>query len=109
MGYITNYTVEVSRFADDDDVEFLENKMKKEFNLYRDELTASNTLVLSNDMKWYSFENDLKILSLQYPHLLFETTGIGEEGGDMWKNRAMNGKSETVQAHIRFAPFKEII
>lgn len=52
--------------------------------------------------KWYDWEDDVKAISQEYPHLLFSLEGEGEESGDIWKAWARNGKVVKVQAKIVF-------
>src|ERR1044072_2892574 len=53
-------------------------------------------------MKWYDCDVDCANLSKQYPNLLFEVEGIGEEAGDVWKAWFRNGSSVRVQATLSF-------
>ena len=53
-------------------------------------------------MKWYDWEEDVADLSKQFPFLLFEVEGKGEEADDWWRAYARNGKVIVVEAEIKF-------
>jgi hypothetical protein len=46
-------------------------------------------------------------ISKEYPNVIFELSGEGEESGDVWKNYYMNGKVQKCQARIVFDEFDE--
>lgn len=57
--------------------------------------------------KWYSHEADMKLLSLDYPEILFKLSGAGKEDEptDLWHKYFLNGKIQVCKAEITFPPF----
>ena len=66
----------------------------------------SNCGYLEN-AKWYNWTKDMKELSLNYPEVLFELEGKGEEQGDHWRAYFKGGKSQVVKAVITFEKYNE--
>lgn len=50
--------------------------------------------------RWYNYEDDLKKLSSEFPNLLFELYGEGEEQTDIWKCYFFAGKIQHAKAKI---------
>jgi len=59
------------------------------------------------ETKWYEYDEVMKAISMEYPHVVFELSGEGEESGDIWKNYYVNGKVQKCQARIVFDEFDE--
>lgn len=55
--------------------------------------------------KWYDYEQDMARLSKQFPDILFELHGNGEDQEDIWYAYFQDGKVQHCQAEIYFAPF----
>lgn len=51
---------------------------------------------------WYEHEKDIKEFSEQYPDIIFELNGIGDEYDDIWNKYFLNGKMQTCIAKIIF-------
>jgi hypothetical protein len=49
---------------------------------------------------WYSWIDDMGALSLAFPQVLFEITGVGEEAGDHWRAWFLGGKYYKVKAEF---------
>lgn len=58
-------------------------------------------------MKWYDAETDLKILSKEFPTVLFTLRGDGENSGDMWVRYFLGGRVQYAQAEITYPKFDE--
>ena len=60
----------------------------------------------SVNAKWYSYDEDIRTLSLKYPDIVFRVNGDGEDPSDLWQEfwRAGNRFREQVQ----FARYEEI-
>ena len=58
-------------------------------------------------VKWYNHEEDMKQLSREFPDILFELCGEGEESGDIWEKYFKNGKMQCCKAVLTFEPFDE--
>lgn len=56
-----------------------------------------NGYISFDDIKWYSYENDMKKLSLEYPQLIFNVYGEGEDSNDRWEARYENGISKVTR------------
>ena len=59
------------------------------------------------EAKWYDCEEDCLRYSKRYPKLLFQLDGDGENSGDVWSERFLNGKCERVQ--VAMPPFKKLL
>lgn len=57
--------------------------------------------------KWYSYKADCIEVSKQFPNLVIEVTGDGEEQGDQWKHYFKDGKSFLAEAVVTFEEFDE--
>lgn len=57
--------------------------------------------------KWYEHEEDMKQLSLQFPHILFTLSGDGEEKEDLWRKYFLAGKMQVARAIIVYDNFSE--
>lgn len=51
--------------------------------------------------KWYDHEADMIQMSREFPDILFELTGEGEEAGDLWRKYFKNEKYKGV---LRLSP-----
>ena len=60
-----------------------------------------------DETKWYYHEVHMRKISLQYPDVIFELKGEGEESGDIWVKYFVNGKMQVCNATIVFEPFDE--
>jgi hypothetical protein len=102
MGYETKFELDYISAQSD---EWSVDKFNQDLN--NNKTFGSYGLPLdSNDwdkMKWYSWDKDMKELSLEYPNLLLRLAGSGEDDGDMWCAYYMNGKSQMVKAQITYA------
>ncbi len=55
--------------------------------------------------KWYGFENDMRVLSAQFPAVLFTLEGEGSDKSDIWKAYFLRGKMQMCEAKITFDEF----
>jgi hypothetical protein len=111
MGYYTDYKLTATDFADKDEEEKFESDLKTKCGYTGWDFSSTGTdfeMVL-HEVKWYDHNDDMIALSKQYPHVLFELEGVGEEHGDMWRARYKNGESERVTARIVFDEFQKIL
>lgn len=58
--------------------------------------------------KWYGHEADCLQVSKQFPEVVIEVSGEGEESGDIWKAYYLNGKTYRAEAKITFEEFNVI-
>lgn len=61
----------------------------------------------SGQTTWNTFDDDMRLLSKQFPSTLFILHGYGELNTDMWKRYYLNGKCQTVKAKITYDGFDE--
>lgn len=56
---------------------------------------------------WYSYTEDMCLLSSKYPNLLFVLNGVGEDPADLWKAYYVDGKEQMAPGVITFAEFDQ--
>lgn len=92
MGYYTRYALKIPR--NDSLVDTIRNK-------YVDaEMALSPGGGTRDAIKWYNHEKDISEFSKEYPQLVFQLDGIGEEDGDIWRKYFKNGKIQRVYAKL---------
>jgi len=100
MGYRTVFTIDT-----DKEVTELEELTKYNLNCFYVEGNH-----YEGEGRWYSWEDDIKKVSLQNPGVLFTLHGEGEGEGDLWDAYIMDGKIQICPAQIIYAPFdKELL
>lgn len=109
MGYYTRFEISVQKHKSNKDVnshEFTDTLVKRlneisdyMFDYYAGEITLEG--------KWYDWKDHLKQLSSEYPGMLFEIDGEGEESGDLWKAYVLDGKLQLEKASIVYGDFDE--
>ncbi len=62
---------------------------------------------LDQETKWYEHEEHMKAISKEYPDVIFQLNGEGEESGDVWIKYFVNGKMQKAAAKITFDEFDE--
>ena len=60
----------------------------------------------SINVKWYSYDTDIRELSLRYPDITFRVNGDGEDPYDLWQEFWRAGNRFREQVH--FARYEEI-
>ncbi len=101
MGYYTHFTL---TFAADDPKyieeveEYLENNQPATY--YTLTKAWQGTWLSGDKWKWYDHDEDMKILSVQFPEVTFILEGEGEEAGDLWRAYYKSGKMKTYEAKI---------
>ncbi len=111
MGYYTDYKLE---YKGDLDQETLFARLtavsgyghwpviiiRSEYGHWYDDLTLPG-------VKWYEHEHHMKIISQEYPDILFILNGEGEESGDIWRKYFKNGLMNYDRAELSFPEFDE--
>jgi hypothetical protein len=105
MSYSTQYTLEYDTPDDYEDI--------KDFILKStDYLAGFEAEVLLHGgaltAPWYDHEEELLSLSRGFPMTIFILYGEGEEQGDVWKKRFINGEVEIVRVEMSFPDFEPL-
>ena len=99
MGYYTDFTLE--SYHEDviipDGIDLYQRAIKEFF--------GNRELC---DFKWYGHEKDMKLISLANPNVLFHTSGVGEEQGDVWEMKFLNGKSKKIKQKTIMPSFDDV-
>jgi len=102
MSYPTFYSLE---YDTPDDYEEIKDFILKDIDYFADfeieDLMDGGGVTAS----WYDHEEDMLNLSRGFPATIFILRGTGEEQGDMWKKRFINGGVEVVQVEMTFPDF----
>ncbi len=106
MGYYTKYDVTISNLDNANQGAKAADMLDMTYYDFSDDGTI---MQFDYDGKWYDWKEDCIRVSLQYPKILIEIEGKGEENGDIWKARIRNGVCERVDAKIVFDDFKLIV
>ena len=62
---------------------------------------------VSDGMKWYDHDKDMRIISTKFPDVVFILKGEGEESGDLWIKYYKNGKMQGSTAKVVYEEFDE--
>lgn len=103
MGYYTNYSLNLHNKTDEQYKAIVERLRDKEVIDY----ALDEHLETFREAKWYEAEEDLREISKEFPEVLFELHGEGEEVGDIWNRYFKNGKVQRCHAEIVIPPFDE--
>lgn len=58
-----------------------------------------------DEYTWYDNEEDMRLLSKEFPDILFKLHGEGENNEDIWDKYFINGKMQYCLAKIMCPPF----
>lgn len=98
MGHYTSFELEIIR----------DSEMAREILEKKDSITIPGRYELNlgrliagnyDEMKWYDWREDMKMLSQEWPNVLFALSGDGEEH-DLWKAWFRNGRMAEAEARI---------
>ncbi len=88
MGYYTDFKVSID--TDNEDVgEAFHAKLQEQSGYYFEE-NNFNSFQLDS-AKWYESTQDLTLMSILFPNIMITVYGEGEESGDIWHARVLNG------------------
>ena len=112
MGYHTNYNLSISQMANkpfsEEELKYLGAQLQRmnvfEYGRYDDPFLSSFE---AYDTKWYECEEDMKLLSLRFPTLLFTLIGHGEDSEDIWVAYFMDGREQFAMAQIVYEEFSK--
>jgi hypothetical protein len=106
VGYHTNFDITITGIDNANQAV----KIAKGYDLCDYDVSDDGkTLTCNTHGKWYAWEEDSVKLSKNYPRILIEISGEGENNDDIWKARIRNGQSEVIKAKIVFDDFKVVI
>lgn len=92
MGYYTQHNLKIHQIDDEriNNDELLKKELEDQINQYilNNENMKYAVGSITEDWecdvaKWYNHRFDMEELSIQFPDVVFELEGIGEEAGDM--------------------------
>ena len=105
MNYSTHYSLEYDTEDDQEDIrDFLLKSSNYLVEFEVENLVCGITLTTS----WYEHEEELLDLSRGFPATIFILHGEGEEQGDKWKKRFINGEVEIIRATLVFPDFEPL-
>ena len=117
MGYYTYYLLTVDNVKDEAEFNYFVERMKAfelddifdegEFYHYEDGNMATFSCYESD--KWYDHDDDMINLSLEFPNMVFELQGEGEEKEDLWRTYYHNGLMEECAGRIVYDKPRTII
>lgn len=103
MGYYTNYNLKVK----EGDLKIQEILDQVEGKFQGIDYAVDTDGSSLDSVKWYEHEADMHFLSLEFPSIVFELHGEGEESGDVWYKYFKNGKMQHCPAKISFDEYDE--
>lgn len=101
MGYYTKYKLSIHS-SENEDERFMAEKALED-----DEDLSEFYNGCADGCKWYNHESVMKGFSKNYPRVVFELSGEGEESDDIWKKFFQNGKIQTEYAVISYGEFNK--
>lgn len=106
MGYYSTFKIAIH---DKDMNEIYNTKIVGDIFEELEESCGYNRLVFEGvqDVKWYSHQEDMIAISLQYPEYTFFVERMGEDRTDYWHCYYRAGKQAAYQAKIEFTEFSE--
>lgn len=114
MGYYTNHNLKIYQIDnalinnDETKRKELEERINEAISNHPDMEYAVGSVTedwYNDSCKWYEHVEDMIKFSKQFPDVVFELEGIGEENGDMWKEYYKNGKYQHCPAKITYEEY----
>lgn len=102
MGYNTNYSLDLHNVIGIEE-SIISALREKEIIRY----ALDENLDSYDSVKWYDHETDMREISKQFPNVIFELHGEGENNEDIWDKYFRNGKMQACYAKIVIPPFDE--
>lgn len=93
MGYYTTFDI-----SDNPEVVQEVIEAKSQYSFYGGQ---------ASDVKWYDWKDHCLEVSKDFPNLVINVEGDGEEQGDQWKAYFKNGKVQVCKAIVTFEDFDE--
>lgn len=102
MGYYTDFELK-QEGCPEDLYEKLESEVAK-MNIFGYGNAADGWY---ENAKWYDYDDDMCILSLRFPDVLFRLDGCGEDNSDIWRHYYKGGKAQRDCAKTVYESFDE--
>lgn len=103
MGYYTDYDLDILKCKKEDE-DLLESEV---FQIFFKDLTSYDIEDGLYGIKWYEHHEHMIKISKQWPDVIFELDGSGEDSSDIWRTYYHNGKSQHSPGKIIFDEFDE--
>ena len=104
MSYSTHYTLICD--TPDDELDIKESLLKP--SKFWADFELEDLLDVGVTASWYDHEEEMLDLSRGFPATIFILEGSGEEQGDVWKKRFINGGVEIIRASLVFPDFEPL-
>lgn len=106
MGYYTYFNGKVIEGANEKEIAITLAKLPSfEGNVSDIETIDTLNDIMEEPMKWYSYIEDMKQISAQFPNAIIKIHGEGEDNGDLWNAYFKNGKAIVYSAQIIYPEF----
>jgi len=119
MGYYTSYFLRATGYTDELTEEEANNlcdviELVVPVKAFGGEICSTDwkgvwSVEADLEAKWYDFDRDMTALSLNYPGVLFDLEGKGEDQDDIWRFYYLGGKCQkdgVVISYNQFSPDK---
>lgn len=107
MGYYTDFSLTVAPHKANaitlDEKDALEEEIDK-MNVFETGCVEDG---YDGESTWYSYDDDMLMISARFPGILFTLKGIGENPTDRWARYFLNGKCQGGFAEIVYPDFDE--
>jgi hypothetical protein len=106
MGYYTAYSLNFDKkingdFVDNDTVIKIGDYIEDGLDGYALDRDGDYT----DSVKWYEHDDFMTRMSREFPDVIFDLYGEGEEAGDMWHKYYVNGRRQIAKGVITFDEF----
>lgn len=96
MGYYTYYDLRLKGASADDEQKIVERLRDMGIIGY----ALHEDLSCAGEATWYSQDEDMAKLSVEFPHIHFTMVGEGDNREDVWERHYLNGMTQELYAEI---------
>lgn len=109
MGYETKFKLKIHDSSPVPETDYHKAQIVESFYsaYYDDALFEGNYNQWTDWMKWYDWQEELLEFSKQFPDIVFELKGSGEEKEDIWDCYFKNGECQYAEAEIILEEYDE--
>ena len=111
MGYHTSYSLFAYPISDPKIADEIANALRK-FDIinyaldWKYRFTEDGVEFGAHDpVEWYESDEEMRVISKEFPDIHFELHGEGEMNDDIWTRHFVNGKAQLCMAEIVIPPF----